>query len=64
LKFEVVGEELCTTTFSIQYSIPGCSPLKDMQLSTTVHFDELLKEAVKKGSPEVKLEITEDVSRR
>jgi hypothetical protein len=63
LKFKVVGQELRTTAFSIKYSIPGRSPLKDMQLSTTAHFYELLKEAVKKGSPEVKLEITEDVSR-
>ncbi|KAJ7358272.1 hypothetical protein DFH08DRAFT_802109 [Mycena albidolilacea] len=62
LKFKVVGQELCTTAFSIKYSIPGRSPLKDMQLSMTVHFDELLKEAVKKGSPEVKLEMTEDPS--
>ncbi|KAJ7875504.1 hypothetical protein B0H14DRAFT_3437062 [Mycena olivaceomarginata] len=62
LKFKVVGQELRTTAFSIKYSIPGRSPLKDMQLSTTAHFDELLKEAVKKGSPEVKLEITEDPS--
>ncbi|KAJ7350838.1 hypothetical protein DFH08DRAFT_806815 [Mycena albidolilacea] len=51
LKFKVVGQELCTTTFSIKYSIPGHSPLKNMQLLTTVHFDELLKEAVK-GSAE------------
>ncbi|KAJ7820391.1 hypothetical protein B0H14DRAFT_3735691 [Mycena olivaceomarginata] len=52
--------ELRTTAFTIKYSIPGRSALKDMQLTTTGHYDELSKEAVKKGSPEVKLEITED----
>ncbi|KAJ7756010.1 hypothetical protein B0H14DRAFT_3512289 [Mycena olivaceomarginata] len=60
LQFKVVGTQLCTTAFTIKYSIPGRSALKDMQLTTTTHYDELSKEAVKKGSPEVKLEITED----
>jgi hypothetical protein len=50
--------------FTIKYSIPGRSALKDMQLTTMGHYDELNKKAVKKGSPEVKLEITKDVSRR
>jgi hypothetical protein len=63
LQFKVVGTQLRTTAFTIKYSIPGHSALKDMQLTTTTHYDELSKEAVKKGSPEVKLEITEDVSR-
>ncbi|KAJ7698478.1 hypothetical protein B0H14DRAFT_3528856 [Mycena olivaceomarginata] len=60
LQFKVVGTQLRTTAFTIKYSIPGRSALKDMQLTTTTHYDELSKEAVKKGSPEVKLEITED----
>ncbi|KAJ7883888.1 hypothetical protein B0H14DRAFT_3746151 [Mycena olivaceomarginata] len=60
LQFKVVGTQLRTTAFTIKYSIPGRSALKDMQLTTTGHYDELSKEAVKKGSPEVKLEITED----
>ncbi|KAJ7872645.1 hypothetical protein B0H14DRAFT_2344648 [Mycena olivaceomarginata] len=62
LQFKVVGTQLRTTAFTIKYSIPGRSALKDMQLTTTTHYDELSKEAVKKGSPEVKLEITEDAN--
>ncbi|KAJ7872469.1 hypothetical protein B0H14DRAFT_3564642 [Mycena olivaceomarginata] len=62
LQFKVVGTQLRTTAFMIKYSIPGRSALKDMQLTTTGHYDELNKEAVKKGSPEVKLEITEDAN--
>ncbi|KAJ7743542.1 hypothetical protein B0H14DRAFT_3607325 [Mycena olivaceomarginata] len=61
LQFKVVGTQLRTMAFMIKYSIPGRSALKDMQLTTTGHYDELNKEAVKKGSPEVKLEITEDL---
>ncbi|KAJ7897724.1 hypothetical protein B0H14DRAFT_3589786 [Mycena olivaceomarginata] len=62
LQFKVVGTQLCTTAFTIKYSIPGHSALKDVQLITTGHYDELSKEAVKKGSPEVRLEITEDAN--
>ncbi|KAJ7724694.1 hypothetical protein B0H14DRAFT_3621250 [Mycena olivaceomarginata] len=62
LQFKVVGTQLRTTAFMIKYSIPGRSALKDMQLTTTGHYDKLNKEAVKKGSPEVKLEITEDAN--
>lgn len=62
LKYKVVARELRTTAFSVKYSIPGRSPLKNMQLTSVDHYDELIGEATKKGNPDVILEITESAS--
>jgi hypothetical protein len=63
LKFKVVAKEIRTAAFSVKYSIPGRSPLKDMLLTSVDHYDELIEEATKKGKPDVLLEITESASR-
>ncbi|KAJ7100850.1 hypothetical protein B0H15DRAFT_944138 [Mycena belliarum] len=59
MDFKIVGGRLRTSHFSVIYSIPGRSPLKNMQLTTAAHYKELVDEAETKGKPECKLHITE-----
>ncbi|KAJ6461967.1 hypothetical protein DFH09DRAFT_865134, partial [Mycena vulgaris] len=58
MKFKIVGGDLRTATFSAVYSIPRTN-LKKMQLASDTHFAGMVKDACKKSSPEIKLEITE-----
>jgi hypothetical protein len=51
MEFKIVGNNLPTSKFSVLYSIPGRSSHKNMQLTSSDHYKELIEEAEKKGKP-------------
>ncbi|KAJ7021398.1 hypothetical protein C8F04DRAFT_1402995 [Mycena alexandri] len=58
LLFKVVAKDLHASNFTIKWSITH-TDFKNMQLTTTDHFDEMLSEAVLKATPAVKLDFVE-----
>ncbi|KAJ7017235.1 hypothetical protein C8F04DRAFT_1337893 [Mycena alexandri] len=54
LPFKVVSKDLRATNFTVTWSITR-TDFKKMQLANTDHFDEMVEEAVKKGSPTIVL---------
>ncbi|KAJ7191904.1 hypothetical protein B0H12DRAFT_1246229 [Mycena haematopus] len=58
IPFKVVGDSLRTTRFTATWSIARTN-FKKMQLQSVKDFGEMMKQALLKGSPEAKLDITE-----
>ncbi|KAJ7025241.1 hypothetical protein C8F04DRAFT_1239301 [Mycena alexandri] len=58
LLFKVVAKDLRASNFTVKWSITR-TDFKNMLLTTTDHFDEMLSEAVLKATPAVKLDFVE-----
>ncbi|KAJ7736647.1 hypothetical protein B0H16DRAFT_1466544 [Mycena metata] len=58
LLFKVVSKDLRASNFTLKWSISR-TDFKNMQLTTTDHFDEMVGEATQKGTPAVKLDFVE-----
>jgi uncharacterized Fe-S cluster-containing protein len=60
LPFKIVANSLRTKAFTATWTI-GRTDYKDMELATVDDFDEMIKEAIEKAKPTVKILITQIV---